>query len=260
MQKYLLIIPRHAERHSKIVKFFRISKFSRCQKLHGIDESGVDVCLVDTTGEFQMLTQIADIAFIGKNLSPNVCGQSPLDAFCCGVPIVYGSNMTNFCDICLSLENNNKYVVKVGDESREKGTISTLAKDSSKRTILSENLKKWHKNNCSASTLQKDVRDCMIGEMNWHNMLSGRQNDTIEFVCKLRDRTKFNRYQMFLTKAYLDLGRAIRCNISIDTKFFYRDFKKSGEQEDVLSASEEAGISICEVSHDVFEKIINQDN
>jgi hypothetical protein len=65
---------------------------------------------------------------------------------------------------------------------------------------------------------------------------------------------------MFLTKAYLDLGRAIRCNISIDTKFFYRDFKKSGEQEDLLSASEEDGISICEVSHDVFEKIINQDN
>jgi hypothetical protein len=28
----------------------------------------------------------------------------------------------------------------------------------------------------------------------------------------------------------------------------------------LLSASEEDGISICEVSHDVFEKIINQDN
>jgi 3-deoxy-D-manno-octulosonic-acid transferase len=81
MQKYLLIIPRHAERHSKIVKFFRISKFSRCQKLRGIDESGVDVCLVDTTGEFQMLTQMADLAFIGKNLSPKKVGSLHLMPF-----------------------------------------------------------------------------------------------------------------------------------------------------------------------------------
>jgi 3-deoxy-D-manno-octulosonic-acid transferase len=51
-----------------------------------------------------MLTQIADIAFIGKSLSPNEGGQSTLDAACCGVQIVYVRNMKNFCDICLSLE------------------------------------------------------------------------------------------------------------------------------------------------------------
>ena len=66
----------------------------------------------------QILKQIADIAFIGKSLSPNVGGQSPLVATCCGVLFVYGSNMTNFRDICLSLENN-KCLVKVGDESRQ---------------------------------------------------------------------------------------------------------------------------------------------
>ena len=65
---------------------------------------------------------------------------------------------------------------------------------------------------------------------------------------------------MFLIEGCRELGRAIRCDISIDTVFFCRDFIKSGEQEDVLSASEDAGISICEVSRDIFEKISNRDN
>jgi 3-deoxy-D-manno-octulosonic-acid transferase len=46
------------------------------------------MCLCDKTGELQMLIQIADIAFIWKSLYKNVCGESPLDAACCGVPIV----------------------------------------------------------------------------------------------------------------------------------------------------------------------------
>lgn len=65
---------------------------------------------------------------------------------------------------------------------------------------------------------------------------------------------------MFLIEGYRELGHAIRCDISIDTLFFCREFIKSDEQEDVLSASEEAGIRIYEVSHDVFEKISNPDN
>ena len=52
---------------------------------------------------------------------------------------------------------------------------------------------------------------------------------------------------MFLIEGYHELGQSIRCDISIDTLFFCREFIKSGEQEDVLSASEEAGIRIYEV-------------
>ena len=67
--------------------------------------------------------------------------------------------MTNFRDICSSLENN-KCVVKVGDESRAIAAISALAKDSSKRSVLSENLKKWHKSNCGASKfVAKKIQD-----------------------------------------------------------------------------------------------------
>jgi hypothetical protein len=60
-----------------------------------------------------------------------------------------------------------------------------------------------------------------------------------------------------LIEGYRELGHAIGCDISIHTLFFCRKFIKSGEQEDVLSASEKAGIRIYEVSHDVFEKIRN---
>ena len=84
-----------------------------------------------------MLIQITDKAFIGKSFSLNIGGQSPLDEW---------NNMTNFCDICSILENN-KCEVKDGDESLAIYANSELAKDSSKRLILSENLKKWLKSN-----------------------------------------------------------------------------------------------------------------
>ena len=135
------------------------------------------MCLCDKTGELQMLIQIADITFIWKSLHKNARGESPLDAACCGVPILYGRSMTNFHDICLTLKNN-KYVMKVWDESPAIATISALAKDSSKRSIMSENLKKWHKSNCGASKFDaKKIQEITF---------SGKW---IGIICFLEDKT-----------------------------------------------------------------------
>ena len=37
--------------------------------------------LADTTGELAHLSQIADLAFIGKSLAPNEGGQTPIEAW-----------------------------------------------------------------------------------------------------------------------------------------------------------------------------------
>jgi 3-deoxy-D-manno-octulosonic-acid transferase len=146
----LLLVPRHAERRDEVASLLKFSKLKWHQRSKGKAGETVDVCLADTTGELQMLTSIADLAFIGKSLTPNIGGQSPLDAACCGVPMVYGNRMVNFRDICSSLERG-KCVIKVGDAANAISAIFALAKDESRRKAFAENLKTWHKSNCGAS-------------------------------------------------------------------------------------------------------------
>jgi 3-deoxy-D-manno-octulosonic-acid transferase len=116
----------------------------------GEPPSRVDVCLADTTGELQALTLIASLAFIGRSLAPNIGGQSPLDAACCGVPVIYGDRMTNFRDICSSLERS-KCAIKVKNSTDAVAAIVALARNEDSRKSFSKNLKEWHKNNCGAS-------------------------------------------------------------------------------------------------------------
>jgi 3-deoxy-D-manno-octulosonic-acid transferase len=92
-------------------------------------------------------------------LAPNNGGQSPVDAACHGVPIVYGDKMSNFKGICLSLEHS-KCVIKVKDSARAIMAITMLAKDESKRQGFAKKLQEWHRNNCGASEfIAKKIQD-----------------------------------------------------------------------------------------------------
>lgn len=146
----LLLVPRHAERRNNVIELLQRSEFKWHQRSNGDAKSDVDICLVDTTGELSILTSLADIAFIGKSLSPNNGGQSPLDAASSGVPIVYGPRMNNFREICSALEMN-RCVAKVNDGTQAISAIVNLSKDSAKREEMSCNLLQWHKSNCGAS-------------------------------------------------------------------------------------------------------------
>ncbi|MDR1528317.1 MAG: hypothetical protein LBS22_01890 [Puniceicoccales bacterium] len=155
----LLLVPRHAERRNQIFDLLKTSGFKWHQRSKGKASAEVDICFADTTGELQTLTSIADLAFIGKSLAPNSGGQSPVDAACHGIPIVYGDKMTNFKGVCLSLEHS-KCVVKVKDSARAIMAITILAKDESKRQSFAQKLQEWHRNNCGASEfIAKKIQD-----------------------------------------------------------------------------------------------------
>jgi 3-deoxy-D-manno-octulosonic-acid transferase len=146
----LLLVPRHAERRDRVGALVRQSGLRWHRRSTGQANGPVDVCLADTTGELQRLTAISDLAFIGKSLLPNRGGQSPLDAACCGVPMVYGDQMGNFTDICASLERN-KCVVKARTGGHAIASLASLAGNEAKRQTLAQNLKNWHSSNCGAS-------------------------------------------------------------------------------------------------------------
>ena len=112
--------------------------------------------LADTTGELRTLTQVADLAFIGKSLPPNDGGQTPIDCAALGVPMVYGPNMTNFRRICATLEESAA-AVKVPDADGAVAEIARLAKNPDLRATLAVAARRWHSSNIGAAKRDFDA-------------------------------------------------------------------------------------------------------
>ncbi len=145
----LLVVPRHAERRDKIIPL--ILPFPHCvRSVEKHAKKGTLVYLADTTGELRTLTQIADLAFIGKSIPPNSGGQNPIDCASLGVPMLYGPNMENFRSVCETLERSNA-AVRVSDASGAMEGLCALARNATLRKTLSQNAVNWHAGNIGAT-------------------------------------------------------------------------------------------------------------
>ena len=145
----LLLVPRHAERREQIKKI--IADYPHCVRSECKQaKDGNLVYLADTTGELRMFTQVADLAFVGKSLSPNVGGQTPIDCAALGTPIVYGPNMSNFRRACETLEREGA-VVKVQTADSAIVELTRLAQNPQVCETLAMKAKKWHESNVGAT-------------------------------------------------------------------------------------------------------------
>ena len=145
----LLLVPRHAERREQIKKI--IADYPHCVRSESKQASdGTLVYLADTTGELRMFTQLGDLAFVGKSLSPNEGGQTPIDCASLGTPIVYGPNMSNFRRACETLEREGA-VVKVQNAEMAISELVRLAENQQIRETLAVKAKKWHESNVGAT-------------------------------------------------------------------------------------------------------------
>lgn len=101
-----LIVPRHAERRADVVKDLQAAGFSPILRTTGELPSEVpdNACYVaDTTGELRDWTALADVAIIGKSFLAKG-GQNPVEAIAARVPVITGTDMTNFADLVALLE------------------------------------------------------------------------------------------------------------------------------------------------------------
>ncbi len=145
----LLLVPRHAERREEIIS--DISQLPYCVRTEKKQASPNNIIyLADTTGELRMFTTIANLAFVGKSLFNHDGGQSPIDAAASGVPIVYGNNMTNFKQICKSLEVAGASRRVFTPEEAIKQLVE-LAKNENARQTMSKCALIWHKENEGAT-------------------------------------------------------------------------------------------------------------
>lgn len=116
----LLLVPRHAERRGEIRSRLEASGLRHHFRSEGGAAAEVDVAVGDTTGELRRLTQLADLAFVGKSLPPHDGGQTPVEAAVLGVPVLHGPAMTNFREIVRSLSEAGaaRRVADAGELSR----------------------------------------------------------------------------------------------------------------------------------------------
>lgn len=147
----LLLVPRHAERGPEIIRLLKEQPLAWHQRSQNTETpNSVSIQLADTTGELAHLTQVADLAFIGKSLAPNIGGQTPIEAAGIGIPILMGPNMTNFKAVAKSLIHSGAALYAT-DENHLKALVLDLVKDSKARAAMSQAGRDWHVNNKGSS-------------------------------------------------------------------------------------------------------------
>ncbi len=147
----LLLVPRHAERGAEIVDLLNTQALRWHQRSQQIPlDTAVEIYLADTTGELSYLTQIADLAFIGKSLPPNSGGQTPIEAAGLGIPILMGPHMNNFKAVTDSLIRSGAAHIVETEEMLGKWVLD-LSQDRRARAVMAQAGRDWHAKNQGSS-------------------------------------------------------------------------------------------------------------
>ena len=145
----LLLVPRHAERRDVVATALAKTGLRFHLRSHGDAPHDVDVAVADTTGELRMLTQLGDVVFCGKSLSPHDGGQSPVEAASLGKPLLFGPRMTNFREIAGALRNCGG-AREVLNENELMAVCAELLADAAQRARMSAAVLAWHAQNRGA--------------------------------------------------------------------------------------------------------------
>ncbi|MEO0509838.1 MAG: glycosyltransferase N-terminal domain-containing protein [Verrucomicrobiota bacterium] len=147
----LLLVPRHAERGLELRRSLEQQELPWHQRSIAEDtQEETIIYLADTTGELNRLSQVADIAFIGKSLPPNDGGQSPIEIAGNGIPLLMGPHMSNFKEVSKSLVAAGA-ALWVKNEQELEEHIRSLIGDKAQRRMMGNAGRDWHQSNRGSS-------------------------------------------------------------------------------------------------------------
>lgn len=159
----LLLVPRHAERRKELSVMMDGQELRWHLRSTGkVAPAATQVYIADTTGELRMLTQIADLVFVGKSMPPHEGGQTPIEAAALGKPILLGPRMSNFRDVVRSLMACGA-AREVADEGVLESEIMRLLTNEDERLSMANQAKEWiqrHKGASDRSALA--VKELMV--------------------------------------------------------------------------------------------------
>lgn len=92
----LILTPRHSERSAEVEKVIQRHGLSYTKLQGAHPQTGVDVLLVNTTGELINFLAVSDIVFVGKSMCGNHGGHNIIEPALLGKVVIHGSNMENF--------------------------------------------------------------------------------------------------------------------------------------------------------------------
>ena len=138
----LVIVPRHAERGSEIVRILSDLKlsFRRRSEDDGTEDNNVEVLLADTTGEMLGLMQAADVVIMGKSLAGQNEGHNIIEPALLGKAVVTGNVLKNFRFILNVFKDNNALVTIDCDEQLA-DVLKELFSDKKRRDELGSKAK-----------------------------------------------------------------------------------------------------------------------
>lgn len=145
----LLLVPRHAERRGDIERELQAAGVSFHFRSKGAAAGVVDVAVGDTTGELRKFTQLADLVFVGKSLSPHTEGQTPVEAAALEKPILFGPGMGNFRVIARDLLESGA-AIEVADPPELAAVCVELLDDATHRATIAAAGEKWRRENGGA--------------------------------------------------------------------------------------------------------------
>jgi 3-deoxy-D-manno-octulosonic-acid transferase len=94
---FVLIAPRKPERFEQVAGLLQTSSL-RFMRRSALTDVPADVLLLDTLGELAKMYRYATAAFIGGTLVP-IGGHNPIEPAAAGVPVCFGTSMSNFREI-----------------------------------------------------------------------------------------------------------------------------------------------------------------
>ncbi len=140
---FLVIVPRHFERGSEVVKdlstlgiqtSLRTDHDIKKERSQDCPQERGECLVVDSTGELRFFYEVASVVFVGKSLLAHG-GQNPIEAAAAGCAVVVGPNMENFRAVTktfLSAEG----MVQVKDKATLEIELQKLLRDPGERSKL----------------------------------------------------------------------------------------------------------------------------
>jgi len=136
-QLKFLLAPRHAERGPGLLELARSKGLKAC--LRSEAKEGIDVIILNTTGELRSLFELATVVFIGKTLvaPEGKGGQNFLEAARVGVPVIMGPRTENFQTLVEEYDEAGA-ILRISDGDELKRELKRLLSDALLRRTYGE--------------------------------------------------------------------------------------------------------------------------
>jgi 3-deoxy-D-manno-octulosonic-acid transferase len=128
----LILTPRHSERSAEVEKLIQQNSLSYSKVETQNPSKGVDVLLVNTTGELINFLAVSDIVYVGKSMCGNNGGHNLIEPALLGKVVVHGPNMQNFQNVVDVFQEEHASLM-VADKEELVAVLSELLSDASHR-------------------------------------------------------------------------------------------------------------------------------